>query len=104
MKAGECQYEVLNPWAEADPIPLRGISPGVSNLADKTIGLYSSTYKMAARPISDVVAQKLKGGFPTAKFSWFDFGNNLEVTESKERSKFEEWVKGVDVVVAAVGD
>ena len=31
------QYEVLSPWAEADPIPLRGISPRLTDLKDKKI-------------------------------------------------------------------
>ena len=31
------QYEVLNPWAEADPIPLEGISARLNELAGKKI-------------------------------------------------------------------
>jgi len=98
------QYEVLNPWADADPVPPRGISPRVTDLANKTIGLYSSTYKMAARPISESVAGKLKEKFPTVKFSWFDFCASMDIADSEEKANFEEWVKGVDAVVAAVGD
>ena len=103
------QYEVLNPWAEADPIPLRGISRRVTDLTGKTIGLFCANYKVASRPILTVVEEKLKDKFPKLKFSWFETNYNLEVTETKstgtkDKASFEEWVKGVDAVIAAVGD
>ena len=98
------QYEVLNPWAEADPIPLRGISPRVADLTGKTIGLLCDTFKVASLPMLSVVEEKLKERFPTARFSWFEFGDNIVVTETKHKASFEEWVKGVDTVIAAVGD
>jgi hypothetical protein len=34
------QYEVLNPWAEVDPVPLKHITPRLDSLSTKTIGLY----------------------------------------------------------------
>jgi len=55
------QYEVLNPWAEADPVPLRGISPRVKSLDGKTIGLLENL-KPAARSILTVLEEKLKRG------------------------------------------
>ena len=64
------QYEVLSPWAEIDPIPLRGISPRLIDLTGKKIGLFCN-YKRAARPILTVVEQKLKEKFPTSETSWF---------------------------------
>jgi len=98
------QYEVLNPWAEADPIPLRGISPRVADLTGRTIGLLCASYKVASQPILTVVEEKLKERFPKLKFSWFEYGDNLEVAGTEEKARFEEWVKGVDAVVTAVGD
>ncbi len=98
------QYEVLTPWADADSVPPRSISPRLTNLANKTVGLYSSTYKSAARPISESVAKKLKERFPTVNFRWFDFCASMEIADSEEKANFEEWVKGVDAVVGAVGD
>jgi len=98
------QYEVLNPWAEADAIPLRGISPRVTGLTGKTIGLFSLDYKVASRPILNVVEQKLRERFPTLGFSWFRFALNMEVAETEEKERFEDWAKGVDAVLAAVGD
>lgn len=104
MKSSECQYEVLNPWAEADPIPLRGISPRVTDLWDKTIGLFCFTFKVASVPILNVIEKKLKEKFPAIKFSRFVWPFNLEVAETDEKTKFEKWLKGVDAVVTAVGD
>ncbi len=98
------QYEVLTPWADADPVPPRGISPRLTDLANKTIGLYSSTYKMAARPISESVARQLQEKYPTLKFNYFDFCASMDIYDSEEKANFEQWVKGVDAVVAAVGD
>ena len=98
------QYEVLNPWAEADPVPVRGISPRVPDLNGKTIGLFASVNKPSAEPIQIVVERKLKARFPTAKFSWFTTEHNLKVTETDDKARFEEWVKEIDTAVAAIGD
>ena len=98
------QYDVLNPWAEADPIRLREISPRVTDLAGKTIGLFAGHSKVAARPILSVVEKRLKERFPTLKFSWFLFDYNLTVTETKDKARFEDWAKGLDAAIAAVGD
>ena len=100
----ENQYEVLNPWAEVDPVAPRGICPRVADLEGKTVGLFSSTFKVASRPVSMVVEKRLKERFPDLKFSYFDSEFNLEVMESEEKDRFEEWVKGVDTVVMSVGD
>jgi hypothetical protein len=97
-------YEVLSPWAEADPIPFRGISPRVESLAGKKIGLLRNT-KRAALPIMHVIERRLKEKFPTAEF--MEFANlkpNEVITEQEAKGKFEEWLKGVDAVVAAFGD
>ena len=97
------QYEVLNPWAEVDPVSVRVIMPRLTDLKDKTIGLYS-THKIASRPIVNAVGERLKERFPTLKFSSFEYYLGRDVTESPEKDRFEEWVKGVDAVVTAVGD
>lgn len=96
------EYEVLNPWAEADPVPLSGIVPRVANLAGKKIGLFRNI-KAAAGPILTVVEKKLKERFPTCETSWYMEERGARVAETP-KAGFEEWVKGVDAVVAAVGD
>lgn len=104
MKSSEYQYEVLNPWAEVDQISIRGISPRLEDLANKTVGTFASTYKVASRPILDAVETRLKQKYPGIKFSQYNHGFNLEVTETDEKARFEEWLKGVDAVISAVGD
>ena len=98
------QYEVLSPWAEADPVPLKGISPRVADLAGKKIGLLCNN-KRAAPPILTVVERELKKRFPSSEISWYR-GQTFSVSEFERDNiaKFEEWIKGVDAVVAAVAD
>ena len=113
------QHEVLCPWAEVDPIPLKGLSPRVENLEGKKIGLFALTYKPAAKPMLTVVEKRFKEKFSGVEFSYFErnTGADLDITTSDEYqmrsrrpddfeevlAKFEEWVKGVDAVVGAVG-
>jgi hypothetical protein len=97
------QYEVLNPWADADPIPLRGISARPADLAGKTIGLFAG-YKLASRPVLDEVEKRLKERFSTAKFSLFQYNEQVDVGDPKKQAEFEKWLNGADAVVCAVGD
>ncbi len=98
-------FEVLSPWAEADPIPVKGISPRLPDLARKKLGLLCNT-KRAARPILSAVEPKLKARFPTLEISWYLAHNSTgpEEVETANKAQFEDWLKGVDAVVAAVGD
>ena len=102
--ASENQWEILSPWAEVDPIPLRGISPRVDNLAGKKIGLFAN-FKRAARPILAYVEKRLKERFPDSETSLFDSTlPNVTETETENRERFTAWAKEVDAVIAAVGD
>jgi hypothetical protein len=96
-------YEVLSPWAEIDPKTMRGISPRISELAWKKIGLFYNG-KRAAHPIMNVVEQKLKERFPTVETSHFTFPENRDITGTEEEAKLKEWAKGVDAIISAVGD
>ena len=98
------QYAVRNPWGEVDPVPLRGINPRVPELAGKTIGLFATNAKIAARPILEAVERRLAEREPTAKFSWFLFDHNANVAESEDFERFKAWAKGVDAAVVSVGD
>ena len=98
------EYEVLSPWADADPVPLRGIAARSADLAGKTIGLYSNR-KRAAQLTLDAFERELRERFPGAKTSWYvcTTVNTPEIlTEGK--AKFEAWVAGVDAVVLSVAD
>jgi hypothetical protein len=98
------QYEVLTPWAEADPVLLRGISPRLTDLNNKKIGILCNI-KKAARPILTYFEKKLKEKYPTAEIIWYP-GSSMSISElePQNKAKFEEWIKGVDAVIAAVGD
>ena len=96
-------YEVLSPWAEVDPIPLDGISPRLADLRGRRIGLFHNG-KVAAAPILDAVEAELRTRVEDVSFARFGRRENLEVAETPARQRYEEWVKGVDAVVLAVGD
>jgi len=103
-KSKAVQYEVLNPWAEVDPIPLRGISPRLDTLAGKKVGLFAN-FKRAARPMAASVEKRLKAMYPDIQTSLFDSRAwNVVETETKNREKFIAWIKDVDAVVLMVGD
>ncbi len=97
-------YEVLSPWAEAEPVAQRGILPRVTDLNGKTIGLYSF-YRASGPVITAEMERQLKERFPRAKFSHYQYPKHvIEIVEDDEYKKsFEEWVKGVDTVVTAYG-
>jgi hypothetical protein len=98
------EYEVLSPWAEADPIPFRGISPRVESLAGKKIGLFRNS-KRAALPLMNVIEERLKKKFPTAEFTRFaNLRPNELIIEQDLKDEFEDWLMGVDAVIAFVGD
>ncbi len=95
-------YEVLNPWADADPVPLKGLTaPRLTELEGKTIGLFVND-KRAALPIRDVLERKLKERFPTCKTSWYNARG--PVLQGKVVPDYEDWLKTVDIVVLSVGD
>ena len=97
-------YEVLSPWAEADPVPLKGLSPRLDDLAGKKLGLLCNN-KRAAPLILETAERLIKEKFPTAELSWF-YAQSFSVSSlEKERAgEFDDWIKGIDAVIAAVGD
>ena len=97
-------YEVLSPWAEADPIPFKGISTRLETLEGKKIGLFRNS-KRAALPVLNVVGRRLKEKFPKAEL--IEFANlrpNEVIIEQDAKGRFEDWLKRLDGVVAAFGD
>ena len=97
-------YEVLSPWAEADPIPLKGLAPRLDKLDGKKIGLLCNN-KRASPLILQVTEKLLKQKFPTATISWFNSRSfSVSSLEKDREGEFNEWIKGVDAVIAAVGD
>jgi hypothetical protein len=99
------QYEVLSPWAEADPRPLKGLTtPRLTDLAGKKIGLLCNS-KRAALPILNVVERELKKRFSPLEVIWYRAqSHSVMQSEPQNKKKFEEWIKGVNAVILAVGD
>jgi hypothetical protein len=97
-------YEVMSPWAEVDPIPLEGITPRLPDLRGRRIGLFHNG-KVAGKPINDAVEVELRARFgDEVTIARFGRTANLEVAETADRARYEEWVKEVDAVIHAVGD
>jgi hypothetical protein len=98
-------FEVLSPWADADPVPSRRITPRLTDLAGKKIGLLANS-KRASRPILAVVERKLKERFPSAQIGWYftEYAVGPAEVDTENKARFEDWLRGVDAVVAAVGD
>jgi hypothetical protein len=103
-KAPATQFEVLSPWADVDPIPLRGISPRIDNLAGKKIGLFVNP-KRAAMPIAQSIDRRLKAMYPDVQtIIYHSVGANVNEIETKNKDKFTAWAKGLDAAIAVVGD
>jgi hypothetical protein len=100
----ENTYEVLSPWADADPVPFRPINPRINDLNGKKIGLFCNT-KRVAQPTLKVVEDRLKEKIPSVTLSWFyNTTPNEAIIEQPKKNEFENWLKGVDEVIAAYGD
>jgi hypothetical protein len=97
-------YDVHSPWAEADPVSFRGISPRLDSLDGKKIGLFRNS-KRAASPALQAVGKKLKEKFPGVELSEFaNLKANEIVTEHNSNEEFGKWLNGVDAVITAYGD
>jgi hypothetical protein len=98
-------YEVLSPWADVDPVTLKGLrAERPAQLEGKTIGLFHM-WKRASKPILAVLEKRLKEKFPSAVFSWYSESEiNTPEIESPNIAKYENWLKGVDKVIFTYGD
>jgi hypothetical protein len=102
--SSEIQYQVFSPWAEVDPISLKGISPRIENLAGKKIGVFVN-YKRAARPIGLSLEKRLKSMYPDSEVRFFFSPEwNVLETETKNRDKFAAWAKESAAIILLVGD
>lgn len=106
VEAGQrgASYDVLSPWADTDPVPLRGITPRPKDLSGRKIGLFSNGKRAAALTLA-ALESRLQEKVPSVETSWYTSTrvNTPEIlTEGKAR--FEAWVGGLDAVVLSVGD
>jgi hypothetical protein len=97
-------FEVLSPWAEADPVALKGLAPRLESLAGKKIGLLRNN-KRAADGILKIASKRLQELYPDIQLSWFK-GNTFSVAylEKNRLAEFEDWIRSVDAVLAAAAD
>ena len=104
MDSSSIHYEVLSPWGEADPKPLKGISPRLDNLSAKKIGLLAN-YKRAAVPIATSIQKRLRSMYPDSQVSIYHSDQwNVTEIETENRETFKKWIEGNDAVVLMVGD
>lgn len=105
MCAAQAAYEVLSPWADADPVSLKGLTaPRLSDLNGKRIGLFHNV-KRAGGPILRVVEERLKDRYPTTQFTWYKAQSmSAAQLEPQNLEKFKEWLRGVDAAILAVAD
>lgn len=98
-------YEVLSPWAMADPRPMNGISPRIADLRGKRMGMFCNS-KRSAPLIMTVVEKRLSSLYPDLQISRYEALEEYSTIQMKggSRTKFEAWLKAVDTVIAAVGD
>ena len=97
-------YEVLSPWAEADPIPFKGITPRIEKIDGKKIGLLRNS-KRTSEPTLKRVEEQLKQKFPSASFIWFsNLKPNERAVAQDIKDAFEKWIGEVDAVIASYGD
>jgi hypothetical protein len=96
-------YEVMSPWADIDPVPVKGISPRLGEVAGKTIGFFLNS-KIAAEPMSYIIEEKIKEKYPTTKFSRFVRIPNISMAETPEKENYVKWLNGVDAVILTHGD
>ncbi|MBN2417803.1 MAG: hypothetical protein JXL81_00320 [Deltaproteobacteria bacterium] len=100
----QIQYEALSPWADVDPVPLRGISPRLDSLAGKKIGIFVNS-KRAAMPMAKSVERRLKEIYPDIQTIMFHSTEpNVNEIETKNKDKFTVWANDIDAAILLVGD
>ena len=104
QNAAEYQYEVMNPWADVDPIPPRSISPRLDNLEGKKIGLFANS-KRSSVPQARMVEKRLKERFPSVQTDLYHAPDPDHIAQDNPQwGKFSAWIKTVDAIVLTVGD
>jgi hypothetical protein len=107
VENSNAMYEVLSPWAEIDPVPLKGIAPRLDGLSGKTIGLFNNG-KRAAKPMLKVAERRLKEKIPGIQFKWYEPSqkqqySNLQM-EGASKNDFTAWLNQIDGAITSVGD
>lgn len=97
-------YGVLSPWAEADPIALKGISPRLTTLEGKKIGVFQN-FKQASKQMAATISEKLEERYPGLKTSLFDSTDqNVSVIGTDKKDEFIKWAEGIDAAILLIGN
>jgi hypothetical protein len=99
----EGTYEILNPWAETDPLPIKGLAPRLSDLEGKKIGLFRND-KRGSKPTMDALEKQLRTRYPKIQFIPFFRKGNISVADTEHLAEFEQWIKEIDGAIYAYGD
>lgn len=98
------QFEVLSPWAEAEQVELRGISPRLEELQGKKIGLFMNA-KRAAKLTLESFERQLLERAPGVTTSWYTCTDvNVPEMRTAGKEKFAGWITSVDAVVLSAAD
>ncbi len=97
--SAEVTLEVLNPRGEIPASPVKGLSPRVSDLAGKTIGLFDNG-KEGAEEFLIAIRELVSAKFPTANFLHL---RKLSVLQPDE-ALYNTAAQKCDVFVFAMGD
>jgi hypothetical protein len=111
MEKNIMEYSILNPRGEVDNTETIGLNTRLTDLNNKTIGLYT-TFKQHWALILEEIARQLLKKYPALKFKRFIYGKDLnsytqvaEVAKDPEYFlKFKEWIKDCDAVITANAD
>ncbi|MCL4182682.1 MAG: hypothetical protein KJ011_04460 [Burkholderiaceae bacterium] len=98
------QFEVLSPWADAEPVALRGLSPRLEKLEGKQIGLFINA-KRAAKLTLESFERQLLERAPGVTTSWYTCTDvNVPEMRTAGKEKFAAWISSVDAVVLSIAD
>lgn len=98
------QFGVLSPWAEAEQVALRGISPRLEGLQGKKIGLFMNA-KRAAKLTLESFERQLLEIAPGVATSWYACTDvNVPEMRTSGKERFAEWISSVDAVVLSAAD
>ena len=97
-------YTVLSPWAEVDQSELHGLSPRLTDLNGKTIGMFGDFMKIATFMLK-IVEKHIKAQYPEAKFSYYEYKTETTdiAKDQAELTSFQPWLESVDCVLAFYG-
>ena len=99
------KYTVYSPWGKSEYLSKKTISPRVTDLKGKTIGMYAS-FKEYHPYFMQELERQLSKELPDTKFSHYTYiTDQTDIhTDPEHYPEFLEWIKGVDTVIGIGAD